>query len=283
MNEINKKTKIIICSVIFILSIVVIIMFLNFKGSSYTVTFDSLGGNDLLNQIVEDGNYLIKPENPEKEGYIFIEWQYNGETYDFSEIVDNDLTLTAVWEKVYNLNDEISVMDNYVGTLCWTYSYPTNIVEAYGVDISEYLFTVTDEEIILNKYPEETINLTDVELQDFINEKMDEISLMHEVLEYDYDLAIESYDQLVLLKDSMPEGVVNYEVTLEDGKITYGYDVLYFEDNDEFNDKTTEFQEKINVILSDAFLNGGGCGDYTMSTVLDEEICDKYSLYCDRW
>ncbi len=46
---------------------------------------------------------VIKPENPTKEGYTFVEWQLDGQTYDFNSIVKSNITLTAVWkEKQYS-------------------------------------------------------------------------------------------------------------------------------------------------------------------------------------
>ena len=67
---------------------------------AYKVTFDTDGGNKVANQSVAQGSKATKPSNPTKEGYKFVEWQLNGQTYDFSKAVTSDIILKAKWEKV---------------------------------------------------------------------------------------------------------------------------------------------------------------------------------------
>lgn len=62
-----------------------------------TVTFDSDGGTEVVQQIVVFGGVATEPTAPTKEGYTFGGW-YSGETvYDFATAVKADLTLTAHW------------------------------------------------------------------------------------------------------------------------------------------------------------------------------------------
>ncbi|KAF5057844.1 Listeria-Bacteroides repeat domain [anaerobic digester metagenome] len=62
-----------------------------------TVTFDSDGGTEGVQQIVVYGGVATEPTAPTKEGYTFGGW-YSGETvYDFATAVKADLTLTAHW------------------------------------------------------------------------------------------------------------------------------------------------------------------------------------------
>ena len=70
------------------------------EEKTYTVTFDTDGGNKVANQSVAQGSKATKPSNPTKEGYKFVEWQLNGQTYDFSKAVTSDIILKAKWEKV---------------------------------------------------------------------------------------------------------------------------------------------------------------------------------------
>ncbi len=69
---------------------------------SYTVKFDSDGGSSVKSQEVPVGDKVTKPTNPTKTGYNFIEWQLNGKAYDFSKVVEENLTLKAKWEKEKN-------------------------------------------------------------------------------------------------------------------------------------------------------------------------------------
>lgn len=65
---------------------------------SYTVTFNSDGGSSVSSATVESGKTVSKPSNPTKSGYTFVEWQLNGNAYDFSSKVTSNITLKAVWK-----------------------------------------------------------------------------------------------------------------------------------------------------------------------------------------
>ena len=42
---------------------------------------------------------VVKPSDPEKEGYKFLGWYVNGKLYDFKEKVGSNITIKAKWEK----------------------------------------------------------------------------------------------------------------------------------------------------------------------------------------
>ena len=69
---------------------------------SYIVSFDSDTGSVVNNITVLENNTLIKPADPKKDGYTFIEWQLDGKTYDFNSKIDKDITLKAKWQKINN-------------------------------------------------------------------------------------------------------------------------------------------------------------------------------------
>ena len=71
------------------------------KKTTYTISFNSNGGS-LVNPIEAKYNEEItKPENPEKEGYEFINW-YTDENltneYEFNKMPAQNITLYAKWE-----------------------------------------------------------------------------------------------------------------------------------------------------------------------------------------
>lgn len=91
--------------------------------NKYIVSFDSDGGSSVVNQEILEGEKVIKPSNPIKEGYLFIEWQLNNQTYDFNNPVTSNLILTAKWQSQEEqagilqkiLQDyQYSIKDNYV-------------------------------------------------------------------------------------------------------------------------------------------------------------------------
>lgn len=79
---------------------------LNSRVTYYTVTFNSNGGSSVRTQKVEAGDSPIEPKDPTRGGYRFVEWEKEGEKYDFNAPVNADMTLTAKWEFLeYNVGD----------------------------------------------------------------------------------------------------------------------------------------------------------------------------------
>ena len=68
----------------------------------YVVTFQDREGNKLGEQLVKPNGTATAPTAPTKEGYI-VEWQLDGEKYDFSKKVEKDITLVAVWKQNYTV------------------------------------------------------------------------------------------------------------------------------------------------------------------------------------
>ena len=64
------------------------------------VTFDSLGGSAVAKQTIEAGAVATKPADPTLAGHKFVGWKHNGQLYDFTQPVEENITLTAEWEKL---------------------------------------------------------------------------------------------------------------------------------------------------------------------------------------
>jgi len=84
---------------------------------TYTVTFDTDGGNKIENKVVEENTVVAKPVNPTKKGYTFKEWQLDGTTYNFSSKVTSDITLKAVYEKGETKTYTVTFDTNGGGTI----------------------------------------------------------------------------------------------------------------------------------------------------------------------
>ena len=75
-------------------------------GETCTVVFDSDGGSDVEEQIVEIGEKLTKPADPSKEGYEFKGWYLGEQEWDFdSDFVEEDMILVALWEAIIPQTD----------------------------------------------------------------------------------------------------------------------------------------------------------------------------------
>ena len=63
-----------------------------------TVQFDTDGGNEIDNILIEDGKVILLPIPPFKEGYTFIGWiDQNGYFIDEGMTVNSNIILKAIW------------------------------------------------------------------------------------------------------------------------------------------------------------------------------------------
>lgn len=71
--------------------------------AAYTVTFNSNGGSPVAPQTVAYEATATRPADPTRDGYIIKEWRLDGVTYNFDVPVTEDITLDAVWDKVWTV------------------------------------------------------------------------------------------------------------------------------------------------------------------------------------
>ena len=70
----------------------------------WVVTLDKQDGGFTQKINVKKGEKLEKPADPEREGYVFVEWQLKEKKYDFDASVKSNITLVATWkEKTYTV------------------------------------------------------------------------------------------------------------------------------------------------------------------------------------
>ena len=74
---------------------------------SFTVIFNTDGGNEIESQVVEQGKTVEKPNVPIKEGYEFIGWFVDNKEYNFNDIVLDNLVIEAKWSEIDNSKSSI--------------------------------------------------------------------------------------------------------------------------------------------------------------------------------
>ena len=75
------------------------------KPKTYTVTFVSNGGTSVESQTIEEGQFVVNPEKPERSGYIFNAWCTDSSllnAYNFATPVTSSFVLYARWDKIPN-------------------------------------------------------------------------------------------------------------------------------------------------------------------------------------
>ncbi len=103
------------------------------------ITFDTDGGSAIESITMGKGEVLSTPSNnPTKAGYRFAGWYLNGAAYDFSTPVENDITLTAKWEKVADVSGQSSSSSR--SSLGWIIGGSVALVAFVGVGIAFFLW-----------------------------------------------------------------------------------------------------------------------------------------------
>ena len=114
------------------------------NGTTYTVTFETVGGTTIDPVEVQAGDTVARPADPTKTGSEFIDWYttstYEGDPYDFSTPVNSNFTLYAQWSDenyavVFDVNGGSPIIE-YA-----TYAYGTEIDEPDDPERVGYTFT----------------------------------------------------------------------------------------------------------------------------------------------
>lgn len=140
-----------------------------YKKVYYTVSYEEVGGSDVADATVVNGQTFAKPADPKKAGHEFLGWYTDSEyknPYSFSQVVTGDVTLYAQWAVVdpsaieYTVDfdlgydgEKIPDATTRVGKL---YNVPTPTRDGYkfcGWWISMY----EDGTKLTYKYDEETV------------------------------------------------------------------------------------------------------------------------------
>ncbi len=78
-------------------------IFVGCTNKEYTIAFNTNGGSLIESQIILAGDMVNKPINPTKDGYTFVNWEYNKTKYDFKTKVKKDMVLDAIWTTDANI------------------------------------------------------------------------------------------------------------------------------------------------------------------------------------
>ena len=135
-----KNSKpIIVASIIIIFAvtsytITSIIMKKNINNNVCVVEFDTAGGTIVESQSIRCGSKIVKPQDPMKEGFEFINWYNNIEIFNFDKPLNDNIVLTAKWQakdgvetiKVHFDTDGGTIINDYEVLLGGTITTPIN-------------------------------------------------------------------------------------------------------------------------------------------------------------
>jgi len=92
------------------------------------VSFDTNGGAEIAPQYVDLGGTVTQPENPTKDGYIFIGWlDKHGKSFDFTATINTDTTIYAGF-----VDADSKYADKIVSNLTSSSTVKNKVVLYYG-------------------------------------------------------------------------------------------------------------------------------------------------------
>ncbi|MDD2427186.1 MAG: InlB B-repeat-containing protein [Eubacteriales bacterium] len=80
------------------------------SNKRFEVSFDSDGGSEIESQLIKKDAFAFRPEDPQKDGFVFSHWQVEGEEFDFSTPVTEDLSLKAVYTEATGETSDIALI-----------------------------------------------------------------------------------------------------------------------------------------------------------------------------
>lgn len=80
------------------------------KIGGITVTYKD-GNADYAKQVLQSGTLATRPDDPAKDGYIFIGWYGGNTAYDFTDPVTDGIILTAKWAKISDKTADFTASD----------------------------------------------------------------------------------------------------------------------------------------------------------------------------
>ncbi|NLM32925.1 MAG: InlB B-repeat-containing protein, partial [Acholeplasmataceae bacterium] len=90
-------------------------LYAKWEVQSYDVTFDVEGETTVIQ--VQYGQTVTKPQDPVKEGYVFLGWYLEDELYDFATPVSGPITLVAQFRELTVLERaKIALLDEEIPT-----------------------------------------------------------------------------------------------------------------------------------------------------------------------
>ncbi|MEG2414177.1 MAG: leucine-rich repeat protein [Clostridia bacterium] len=100
-----KSKRNLILIILFVCLVTIVMTTTLFACSkNISVTLDYGYGSRRETIQVQSGTALAQPKAPQRDGYIFREWQLDEKKFDFSNSkIDNSITIVAVWDKAVTL------------------------------------------------------------------------------------------------------------------------------------------------------------------------------------
>ncbi len=278
------------------------------EEEEFKILFESNGGSRIDSQKVVKGEKITKPANPSRDGYTFIEWQLDDSAYDFESEVTKDLILKAKWEKIEEKEENTTTTNNNnthsssnntsssssasstIAKINLNENVGVSIYSTIGGCVYNYLF-ITNLKDVFPQITGATFSLDDPNGNAVESIPYEEWTNNFSKLVFDVEKENKAINALEKLSQTPYKGIADLNYYNNNHYIGYDYYYLRPSDSnyykniyDNLNMVKNNYQKEINTILSGSYaVCVGGAGNDPEKTALNEELCQKYNLNCDRW
>ena len=149
-----------------------------------------------------------------------------------------------------------------------------------GTMCSYYMFATNVETVLAGYVSNKTIELYAIP---------EEYQSKYSELTYDTAKEAQAIKELESLKNQLPTFFAEFNYWNNEHKMGYRYDTITLVEgnlgqfSNDWEAKRNNFKNKLKTIFADAYLFMGACGTGPEEKLLDEAVCKKYNLTCDRW
>lgn len=253
---------------------------------TYKVLFDTDNGSIVNEQEIVENEKLITPVVPTKDGFVFVEWQLDGEKFNFATPITSDLLLKAVWREIKEVNQDMPT------TTTTTQKQDNNNSNNNNEKPTTTTTTVRVPSKILSNFNKINLNDNIVVYVEF-GGGCGEYSFTKGVDEagntiYDEEREAQVKSDLENMKNSLPKGVKELNYTFNDHKLNVSYTALQISNNYSYTTLYKTWKNSINKMTSiweNADYSGAGsCSNIqNKATQLNEGLCEEFNLTCQRW
>jgi len=288
---------------------------------TYTVVFNSDGGTTIPEQEVKENEKVVKPSNPTRDGYTFVEWQLDGKTYDFDSEVKSDIELKAKWEQIVVKEESPKVEETpkeeekpkeedkgEIGAPDIPIEEPKqestlakiNLNDNIYVEIHEginpegltmgYIITTNAEEIFGNDV------LVSSDGFKMIYNYIEGFDEKYNQLVFNDALELSTLNLLERMGSNLPAGVSSFTCSKNDRRMINcrtKYLSIAYDMQEQFATLNQELNISVNIVFSypsqafnnvGVYISPGGMGVGPGEPILlTEQLCNEYHLTCDRW
>lgn len=268
----------------------------NEKIIEYIVSFNRDNGDSIIKRKVKENELVQEVKSGNKSGYTFVEWQLNGKKYDFNTPITKDISLVAKWKKgeTTTTTTTTNIVSNDDNTPTQTTTPTTKpkstldkinlndkilvgeITEKNNNHCSARGWLATNFNEVFAKY------LHGNNFAIYVENEEDNFDELISRLEVDDEAKVKTLkEQLNSLKDDKNPNIVNFNYNIDNYEFSYSYQYL-----SSSNFSSILNNKKVSNIINNSIINWTGESCSTPKSEekeLDESLCNKYNLNCDRW